>query len=84
MCPGSDNPEISVSSSDNYRSPFHPEAVTSVSAATPPTPTDLQISSPNEDRRKESHLLDCCASVVIAMLLNTIKLMNLNKAIQFG
>ena len=52
MCPGSDIPEISVSSSDNYRSPFHPEAVTSVSAATPPTPTDLQISSPNEENAK--------------------------------
>ena len=52
MCPGSDIPEISVSSSDNYRSPFHPEAVTSVSAATPPNPTDLQISSPNEENVK--------------------------------
>ena len=52
MCPGSDIPEISVSSSDNYRSPFHPEAVTSVSAATPPNSTDLQISSPNEENIK--------------------------------
>ena len=52
MCPGSDIPEISVSSLDNYRSPFHPEAVTSVSATTPPTPNDLQISSPNEENTK--------------------------------
>ena len=51
MCPGSDIPEISVSSLDNYRSPFHPEAVTSVSAATPPNP-DLQISSRNEENVK--------------------------------
>ena len=52
MCPGSDIPEISVSSSDNYRPPFHPEAVTSVSAANLQTPTDLQISSPNEESTK--------------------------------
>ena len=52
MRPGSDIPEISVSSSDNYRSPFHQEAVTSVSATTPPNPTDLQISSPNEENVK--------------------------------
>ena len=52
MCPGSDVPEISVSSSDNYRSPFHPEAVTSVAAATPPSPTDLQVSSPNAENVK--------------------------------
>tara|TARA_B100000676_G_C17378079_1_gene484018 strand:+ start:78 stop:422 length:345 start_codon:yes stop_codon:yes gene_type:complete len=52
MCPGSDIPEISVSSSDNYRSPFHPEAVTLVSAANLQTPTDLQISSPSEESAK--------------------------------
>ena len=52
MGPESDVPEISVSSLENYRSPFHPEAVTSVSTLPASTVSDLQISSPSEENAK--------------------------------
>ena len=51
MCPGSDIPEISVSSSDNYRLLFIRSCNFSFSCHSP-NPTDLQISSPNEENVK--------------------------------
>ncbi len=52
MSPGSDIPELSVSSSDTYRSHFHPAAVNTVTATTTPNPTNLTISYPNEENVK--------------------------------